>query len=655
MKYPGILVFLLLWLLALPVQAQQERFSVNVQDVDLAEFIDSVGRITDRTFLVDPRVRGRVTIRSQRQLSADEVYQVFLAQLRVNGFAVVELDEHNARIVPEQTARLEPIPVEGHEPPNSDGKDLLATRVIPLRHSDAAQLVNILTPLMDRRIGVITHYAPTNLLILTDWGTNLERLHALVQRIDQQSSDNLLLLPLAHASATEMEKLLTQLLRREGRGGQPPQIMADQRLNVLLIRADAATRQELQGLVAELDQPVERSANTQVFYLRHAKASEMVTLLQGLQQQEGQTTTEGNPLDRRVHLQAHEATNALVASGSPDQLREMRLVIDQLDIRRAQVLVEAIIVEISDTRARELGVQWLMLDQNAGSVPLVGGNFSGNTGLSGVAGGAASGGAAGALSALAGVQGLTAGVGRLSNSGISFGVLLNAIQSESDFNILSTPSILTLDNAEATILVGQEVPFITGSTVGDSNTNPFQTIQRREVGVRLQITPQINDGDSVRLEILQEVSNIEDSARASDIITNKREIKTTVMADNNDIIVLGGLIGEDVREIHRKVPLLGDIPLLGALFRSTSISREKRNLMVFIQPRILHDRDSLASVSAEKYRYMHAAHLLRDGDQQRLASWEARTGAADRQTLSELFPSRREQQASLNAEQAVND
>lgn len=640
MKYPSLLIFLLLWLLALPVQAQQERFSVNVQDVDLAEFIDSVGRITNRTFLVDPRVRGRVTIRSQRQLSAEEVYQVFLSQLRVNGFAVVELDEHNARIVPEQTARLEPIPVEGHLPPNSDGKDLLATRVIPLRNSDAAQLVNILTPLMDRRIGVITHYAPTNLLILTDWGTNLERLHALVQRIDQQSSDNLLLLPLAHASATEMEKLLTQLLRREGRGGQPPQIMADNRLNLLLIRADATTRRELERLVIDLDQPVERSANTQVFYLRHAKASEMVTLLQGLQAEDKPAEGAGN---RRMTLQAHEATNALVASGSPDQLREIRLVIDQLDIRRAQVLVEAIIVEISDTRARELGVQWLMLDQNRGSVPLAAGNFSGNTGLSGIAAGAATGGTSGALTALAGVQGLTAGVGRLSDSGISFAVLLNAIQSETDFNILSTPSILTLDNAEATILVGQEVPFITGSTVGDSNTNPFQTIQRREVGIRLQITPQINDGDSVRLEILQEVSNIEDSTRASDIITNKREIKTTVMADNNDIIVLGGLIGEDVRETRRKVPLLGDIPLLGVLFRSTSVSREKRNLMVFIQPRILHDRDSLASVSAEKYRYMHAAHLLREGDQQRLLSWEARSATADRQTLSELFPSRREQ------------
>jgi len=230
-------------------------------------------------------------------------------------------------------------------------------------------------------------------------------------------------------------------------------------------------------------------------------------------------------------------------------------------------------------------------------------------------------------------------------------VLLNALQSNTNFNILSTPSILTLDNAEASILVGQEVPFVTGSTAGDNNTNPFTTIQRKEVGVRLQITPQINDGNSVRLEILQEVSNIEESVKASDIITNKREIKTTVMADNNDIIVLGGLIREDETETYRKVPLLGDIPFLGALFRSTSVSLEKRNLMVFIKPQILHDRDSLAKLSSEKYRYMRAAHLLESGDQDRLAPWGA-TPASQNTSLNELFPSRREQRAAAKARQS---
>lgn len=641
------LAFLLL--LSLPLPAEEARYSVNLQDVDLGEFIDSVGRITGKSFLIDPRVRGRVSIRSQRQLTADEVFQVFLSQLRVNGFSAVALRDGTYRIVPEQTARLEPIPVEGAEPPNSDGMDLLATRVLSLQNSDAAQLVNILTPLMDRRIGVITHYAPTNLLILTDWGTNLERLANLVQRIDQVSSENLVLIPLQHAAASEMEKLLNQLLRREGRGGQPPQLMADNRLNVLLVRADQATRREVQRLVAELDQPVERSANTQVFYLRHAKASDMVSLLQGLTEQDSASTGEEGRTTRRMTIQAHEATNALVIAGSPDQLREMRLVIDQLDIRRAQVLVEAIIVEISDTRARNLGVQWLIGDASgSGTVPLVYGNLAGNTGLGSIASGAATGGSEGALAALAGIQGVTAGVGRISSSGLSFGLLLNALESETDFNILSTPSILTLDNAEASILVGQEVPFVTGSTVGDSNTNPFQTIQRREVGVKLQITPQINDGNSVRLEILQEVSNIEDSTQASDIITNKREIKTTVMADNNDIIVLGGLIREDETEVRRKVPLLGDIPLIGALFRSTSISREKRNLMVFIKPQILHDRDSLANVSAEKYRYMRAAQLLENGDRDRLAPWDHVSGQPA--SLSELFPSRREQRAALQAE-----
>ena len=646
-----ISLFWLLMLVILPLQASEERFSVNLQDVEFSEFIDSVGRITATTFLVDPRVRGKVSIRSQQKLTANEVYEVFLSQLRVNGFAAVVLNDGTQKIVPEQTARLEAIPVEGNEQPNSDGKDLLATRVLSLQNSDAAQLVNILTPLMDRRIGVITHYAPTNLLILTDWGTNLERLASLVQRIDQVSSENLSLITLEHASASEMEQLLTQLLRREGRGGQPPQIMSDSRLNILLVRADKATRKEIQRLVTELDQPVERSATTQVFYLRHAKAAEMATLLQAMAGEEAAAKTETAKGNRKTLIQAHESTNALVVAGNPDQLREMRLLVDQLDIRRAQVLVEAIIVEISDTQARDLGVQWLMVDQNSGSIPLVSSNFTGNQGLGSIAAGAVTGGTEGALGALAGLQGITAGVGRLSSSGISFGVLLNAIQSNTNFNILSTPSILTLDNAEASILVGQEVPFVTGSTAGDNNSNPFTTIQRKEVGVRLQITPQINDGNSVRLEILQEVSNIEDSVTVSDIITNKREIKTTVMADNNDIIVLGGLIREDEKETLRKVPLLGDVPFLGALFRSTSVSREKRNLMVFIKPQILHDRDSLAQLSSEKYRYMRAAHLLESGDQDRLAPWDA-APTSQATSLSELFPSRREQRAAVKAGQS---
>ena len=635
-----LILFVILSLFCGWVSAE-ERFSVNLRDVELTEFIDSVSRITDRQFMIDPRVRGRVSIRSQRELTAEEVFHVLLTQLRVNGFAAVPLGEGQYRIVPEQTARLEPIPVEGTEPPNTDGQDLMATRVVALENSDAAQLVNILTPLMDRRIGVITHYAPTNLLILTDWGTNLDRLTQLVQRIDRISSEDLSLILLEHASAADIQQLVSQLMRREGRAGAPPQVLADTRLNLLLVRADASTRRDIERLVAELDQPVERSANTQVFYLRHAKASELVSLLQGvIAEPEGGGDTAGQ---RAVRIQAHEETNALVVSGSPDQLREIRLLLDQLDIRRAQVLVEAIIVEVSENRARDLGVQWLFADRGAGTVPLGAINVPGQagSGLAGVSTGLLGNDSSGALGALAGLEGITAGVGRITDSGVSFGLLLNALQTETDFNILSTPSLLTLDNAEATILVGQEVPFITGSTVGDNNTNPFQTIQRREVGVRLQIRPQINDGGSVRLEIVQEVSNIEDATRASDIITNKREITTTVMADDNDIIVLGGLIREDERETYRKVPLLGDIPLLGALFRSTSVSREKRNLMVFIQPRILHDRDSLASISSEKYRYMQAARWLHNQHSRQLGDWDPDLSSSA-PSLEMLFPARRD-------------
>lgn len=639
MKALTRIILVLLLCLPLTGWAEEERFSVNLKDADLAEFIDSVGRITDRTFMVDPRVRGRVSIRSQRELSADEVYQVFLSQLRVNGFAVVPTGEDSYKIVPEQTARLEPIPVEGTEPPNVDGLDIMATRVVEVRHSSAAQLVNILTPLMDRRIGVITHYEPTNLLILTDWGTNLERLTNLVRRIDSASSDNLEIVMLEHASATEMEQLLNQLMRRENRGGQAPRIISDGRLNLLMVRGDEATRNEIRRLVMELDQPVERSANTQVFYLRHASAPEMVSLLQSLAEDE-QSGGEGSER-RRLNIQAHESTNALVISGSPDQLREMRLVIDQLDIRRAQVLVEAIIVEVSERQARELGVSWLFGDTSGGAVPVASGNFGG--GLSSVAAGYGEGQSnLGALGALAAIDGIAAGVGRISRSGVSFAAILRALETETDANILSTPSLLTLDNAEASILVGQEVPFITGNQM-DGNNNPFQTIQRREVGVRLQIKPQINDGDSVRLEILQEVSNVQENSQgAADLITNKREINTTVMADNDDIIVLGGLIQEEEQETIRRVPLLGSIPYLGALFRSTSVSTEKRNLMVFIRPQILHDREALAAASSEKYRYMRAAHLLRHGENSQLADWEPRSASGQQMTLEDLFPARRE-------------
>lgn len=650
----SLIFYLVLSFSNLGFATSQEAFSINLKDVELSEFIDSVGRITNTTFILDPRVRGKVSIRSQRQLSPTEVYQVFLAQLRVNGFAVVKLNDGTQKIVPEQTARLEPIPVEGSGEAQSNGQDLLATRVLALKSSDAAQLVSILTPLMDRRTGVITHYAPTNLLILTDWGSNLERLTQLVERIDQVSSENLSLIQLKHASAPEIEQLLSKLLQREGKGAQAPQIISDKRLNLLLVKADQATRQDIEKLVQDLDQPIESSASTKVFYLRHAKAAELASLLQAMLG-EVTTATANNPatgLTKSV-IQAYEATNSLVVAGSPDQLKEISLLVKQLDLRRAQVLVEAIIVEISTNSAEALGVNWLVADQSGKAVPLLYSNPTGaGRGLGNITSGAVTGGEAGALAALAGMQGITAGVGKISKNGLSFAALLNALQSNTSFNVLSTPSLLTLDNAEASILVGQEVPFITGSTAGDNNSNPFTTIQRQEVGVRLQITPQINDGDSVRLEILQEVSNIEADIQASDLVTNKREIQTSVMADNGDIIVLGGLIKEEEVKTKHKVPLLGDIPLLGWLFSSTSYSKEKRNLMIFIKPQILSDRDSLNQLSGQKYQYMRAAQLLNDTSSQRLDPWK--TPPLDTNlTLNQLFPSTKQLHADFLAQEAA--
>jgi general secretion pathway protein D len=326
-------------------------------------------------------------------------------------------------------------------------------------------------------------------------------------------------------------------------------------------------------------------------------------------------------------MEYEEGTNAVVMVGPDNELSAYRNIVEQLDIRRAQVVVEAIIAEVSDTRAQELGVQWLFQGDSFGGGAI---NFSGNApSVTSVAALAQAGNTTGLSQLLSGVQGVTAGVGNLSGGGLNFLALLNALKSQSGFNLLSTPTLLTLDNAEASILVGQEVPFVTGSVTQD-NTNPYQTIERKEVGVKLRIKPQINIDNTVRLDIVQEVSSIADSATASDVITNKREIKTKVMVEDNGLVVLGGLIGDETTTSDQRVPFLGDIPGLGRLFRSDSSQRVKQNLMVFIRPRIVRDGETLAQLSSEKYRNLKTSTSL------------ALPGAADGDTLLQLFPASRE-------------
>ncbi|MEG5264597.1 type II secretion system secretin GspD [Pseudomonas sp. JDS28PS106] len=636
-KQPLRLAVLLCALTTGWVGAEEEPvYEVNFVDIELSEFIDSVSRITHTNFIIDPRVKGKVTVRSSEMLGSDEIYALFLSQLRAQGFAAVDLPNGSVKIVPDQAARLEPVPVERTRTigPVNDG---MATRVFNVRNAASEQMLNILKPLIDPRVGVITPYPSANLLVITDWRSNLDRIDSLLVQLDQVSQEPLEVVPLKNASANDTAALVTRLLARE-QGADSAQVVADPRSNALLVRGSADSRERVRALLRKLDTPrdPQQNANTVVIYLRHANAAEVVKVLRGLSQdsavpqsaaQEGEkapvpVSTSG------IRMEYEEGTNAVVMVGPDNELSAYRNIVEQLDIRRAQVVVEAIIAEVSDTRAQELGVQWLFQGDSFGTAAV---NFSGSNAASvtSVAALAQAGDTTGLSELLSGVQGVTAGVGNLSGGGLNFLALLNALKSQTGFNLLSTPTLLTLDNAEASILVGQEVPFVTGSVTQD-NTNPYQTIERKEVGVKLRIKPQINVDNTVRMDIVQEVSSIADSATASDVITNKREIKTKVMVEDNGLVVLGGLIGDETTTSDQRVPFLGDIPGLGRLFRSDSNQRVKQNLMVFIRPRIVRDGETLAQLSGEKYRNLKATTAL------------PLPGGSDGNTLLQLFPASRE-------------
>ncbi|MBF8721633.1 type II secretion system secretin GspD [Pseudomonas guariconensis] len=582
-------------------------YEVNFVDTDLGEFIDSVSRITGTSFIVDPRVKGKVTVRTVDRHDAEAIYDIFLAQLRAQGFAAVDLPNGSVKIVPDQAARLEPVPVEaaGRQ---SEGSDGVATRVFNVRNAASEQMLGILKPLIDPRVGVITPYPAANLLVVTDWRSNLERIDSLLRQLDQVSEEPLQMMPLRHASAADTAQLVTRLLARE-QGADGAQVVADPRSNALLVRGSADSRERVRALLAQLDRPSDslHSSNTQVIYLRHANASEVVKVLRGLSQSgavpaegegQGKETPVAMASDSGIRLEYEEGTNAVVMVGPDSELAAYRNIVEQLDIRRAQVVVEAIIAEVSDSQAQELGVQWLFADEKFGAGIV---NFGSNgVNIANVAGAAASGDNEKLGKLLSATTGATVGIGHI-GGGFNFAMLINALKGKSGFNLLSTPTLLTLDNAEASILVGQEVPFVTGS-VTQNNANPYQTIERKEVGVKLRIKPQVNIDNSVRLDIVQEVSSIADSSAASDVITNKREIKTKVMVEDNGLVILGGLISDELSTSDQRVPLLGDIPGLGRLFRSDTSKNTKQNLMVFIRPRILRDGQSLAGLSQEKYR-----------------------------------------------------
>ncbi len=611
------------------VSAQQPAATLNWKDADIRQVVEAVSAVTGKNFILDPRVTGRVTLLSPTPLGPDALYEAFLSILQVHGYVAIESGDL-IKIIPDATARQFPTAI-GTDA--AAGPDDLATQVIQLRNVGATQLVPILRPLIPQYGHLVAH-AGSNMLIISDRAANVARMVAIIRRIDQASDEDIEVVPLQHASASEIVRVMTALTQTPRGDGAPvtTSLVADARTNSVLIGGDRNERLRLRTLIAHLDTPLEEGGDTQVRYLRYADAEELATKLQqhatGQAQAAagGQAGASATNIDK-ISVWADTQTNAIVVNAPPKMMRSLMQIVDKLDIRRAQVLVEAIIVEVIVDKQNELGVSVAVADTTGENSPLAVTNFPDF--LSGVVqiGGAVGGGVADP-SGLIG-EGATIGVGRISDDGVSFAAILAAVEGDADTNLISTPSIMTTDNEEATLNVGQEVPFVTGSFTNTGGTggavNPFQTIQRQQIGVKLSITPQINEGDSMVLDISQEISSIAQSAAgAVDLITNQRIIETTVIVDDGEILVLGGLLEDVLRESDQRVPILGRIPLLGNLFRSRQTEKTKTNLMVFIRPTILRDASRTAVETNQKYNQIRSVQEEAFGEGVQLMPGEQR-------------------------------
>ena len=629
---------------AASVVAQEEvMYSPNFKGTDINEFINIVGMNLKKTIIVDPQVRGRINVRSYEMLNAEQYYQFFLNVLEVYSFAVVEMDNGVLKVVRNKDAKTSNIPVVTDENPGQG--DEMVTRVVQVRNVSVRELAPLLRQFSNQAGGGhVVNYDQSNVIMMTGPAAVVNRLVDIIQRVDKAGDQELEIVKLQYASAPEIVRILESIYKSQGRAEQPdfliPKIVADERTNSVIVSGELQARQRAIQLAKRLDSELQTSGNTRVFYLKYAKAEELVPVLKGVSDSivaevQGTTAAAGAQgargaanQGRAISIEAHADSNSLVITAQPDMMRSLEEVLRQLDIRRAQVLVEAIIVEVFEGDGTDFGVQWL--NANGGGT-----NFNnGNTiPIISVAGGAAVASQVTKGSTTTSVVNGSTVTTTTPDSNRDYSVLadvlsglngamlgfykgdwaaiLQAVRTSTNSNVLATPHITTMDNQEAFFLVGQEVPVITGSTTGSNNTNPFQQVNRQEVGIKLKVTPQINEGDAVQLTIEQEVSSI-GGATAVDITINKREIKTTVMADDGATVVLGGLIDEDVQESESKVPLLGDIPLLGHLFKSTSVTKQKRNLMVFIKASIVRDGSAISGISKTKYNYIRAEQLKRE-------------------------------------------
>ncbi len=584
--------------------AQEDRVTPNYRGASLEEVVEAVGQAIGKTFVIDPAVGldQRFTLIGSQPMTTEAFYQAFLAMLSAHGIVAVPSGPV-IRLAPDRTLRIFP-----EVPQGQSSLDELQTRVLNVANVDAQTLVPILRPMMSPGAHLAAH-APTNVLILSDRGSSVNRVVRVVQRIDIVNEQPIEVVPLAHASARELVRVLGEITQGSEAVGNIA--VADDRTNSILLGGEQGRRLHLRALIAHLDTPLAEDGNTRVRYLRYANAANLAEKLRD-------QFPDGSDANDRVRVSADEDTNALIIDAPLETLRSMLAVVDQLDIRRAQVLVEALIAEVSADQANQLGVNWAAYDPQrvlastefpapgASLRDLVAGSLS-NTDQGRTA-------AAQALGPGAGLA-----VGRVRDDGLSFAALISAVENTAGANILGTPMLVTLDNEEATINVGQEVPFVTGSyassginpSTNDGQIRPFTTVNRSDVGLELTITPRINQGDAVRLEITQKLSELAPSvAGAVDLITNTRELETAVIVEDGGTLVLGGLIQDKVRESRQAVPLLGRIPLIGGLFRAGGVTREKTNLMLFIRPTILRDSSQADAATNVKYDYFRRQQLI---------------------------------------------
>ena len=614
-----------LLLVAVPAPAQD--FTVNLKETDIQELIQFVAEATGTTIVVDPAVKGKVKVVSSKPVSRSELYDLFLSILEVHGYTAVR-SGGVVRVIQSKDARSSPVSVRDDGPGRAT--DEYVTQVIRLENISAAKLIPVLRPLVPQQAHMAA-YAPSNAIIISDVSSNIDRITAIIERMDRSAVQQTDIVKLRYAVAEDVVRMLDQLNKSEEKrsGGESEVLLvADKRTNSVLVSGDEIERARMRKLIAHVDTPLEQSGNVKVIYLEYAQATEIAEVLTRVMQNISQleSTEENKPAraaGRNATIEADEGTNSLIITADTGEMAALESVIQRLDIRRVQVLVEAIIVELVVTDGQELGLQWLFVNDNgsygsnidnisdaerfAGAIrpPDDDDTSSGDNDFS----------VSDLAGALAGTPGLSLGWGTVDDD-LTMTVILNALKEQTNTNILSTPSLLTLDNQEAYITVGENVPFVTGSFTntgsgGDGAQNPFQTIERENVGVTLRVTPHINEGDAVVLDIEQEVSALTLNPIASDIITRERKIQTKVLSEDGQIVVLGGLIEDDVQDSTQKVPILGDIPILGRLFRSDGVSVTKRNLLVFIRPTIIRDRAQMAGASAEKYRFIRDQQLLR--------------------------------------------